>query len=227
MAGCDVGLLKFVAVIAFVANFQRVLKRCEEVRAGHGPGLQGVAVGRDGDDVAGGHVSRRDAAADAASVLNSKVRARQGKIGAANHVADGLGLGGIAFLAGTQIGGAHHLPAMRTRGVLAVEIVGGGCAEHLVRFAFKGIVEWLDFVVANLVKDVLVVRVCQKVVDVLGGVELLVAVACGDRHHVVVGGFGTPGVVLIGNGKQTNLGKGAACLDDADRLAVGPRHVFV
>lgn len=131
---------------------------------------------------------------------------------------DGLSLSGVARFAGTQIGGAHHLPAMRTRGILAVEIVSGGCAEHLVRFAFKGVIEWLDFV-ANLVELTLVegalVGVCQKVVHVLGGVERLGAVACGDRHYVVVGGFGTLGVVLIGNGKQTNLGKGTARLDDA------------
>ena len=80
---------------------------------------------------------------------------------------------------------------------------------------------------ADLIKDVLVIRVCQKVVDVLGGVERLGAAACGDRHYVVVGGFGTLGVVLIGDGKQTNLGKGAARLDDADRLAIGPRYVLV
>ena len=168
MAGCDVGLLFLVTVIAFVANFQRVLERCEEVRAGHGPGLQGVAVGRDGDDVAGGHVSRRDAAADAASVFDSEVRARQGKIGAANHVADGLGLGGVARVAGAEIGGAHHFPTMRAYGVLAVKIVGDGCAKHLVRFDFKGVVEWLDLVVANLIELTLVegplVGVCQKVV---------------------------------------------------------------
>lgn len=40
----------------------------------------GVAVGRDGDDVAGGHVARRDAAADAARVLDGKVCARQVKM---------------------------------------------------------------------------------------------------------------------------------------------------
>ena len=142
-------------------------------------------------------------------------------------MSDGLGFSGVACFAGAEIGSAHHLPAMCTRRVLAIEIVGGGCAEYLVRFDFKGVVERLDFVVADLIKDVLVVGVCQKVVDVLDGVECLSAVACGDRHYVVVGAFGTLGVALIGNGKQTNLGKGAARLDDADRLAIGPRYVLV
>ena len=207
-----------------------MLERCEEVRAGHGPGLHSVAVGRDGDDVAGGHVARRDAAADAASVFDSEVRARQGKIGAANHVADGLGLGGVALLAGAEIGGAHHFPTMRACGVLAVEIVGGGCAEHLVRFVFKVLVERLDLV-ADGFKAALVVGalvgVCQKVVDVLGGVELLVAAVCRDRDRVIVGRLGAIRVVFVRNGKQPHLGKGAACLDNVDRLAVGSRHLLV
>ena len=120
---------------------------------------------------------------------------------------------------------------MRTRGVFAVEIVSGGCAEHLVRFAFKGIVEWLDYVVANLIELVLVegalVGVGQKVVHALGGVERLDALVCRHRRRIVDSVLGAPGVVLVRNGEQSHLGKGAARLDDADRLAVGPRHVFV
>ena len=145
-------------------------------------------------------------------------------------MADGLGLGGVALLAGAEIGGAHHFPTMRACGVLAVEIVGGGCAEHLVRFVFKGLVERLDLV-ADGFKAALVVGalvgVCQKVVDVLGGVELLVTAVCRDRDRVIVGRLGAIRVVLVRNGKQPHLGKGAARLDDADRLAVSPRHVFV
>ena len=119
---------------------------------------------------------------------------------------------------------------MRACGVLAVEIVGGGCAEHLVRFVFKGLVERLDLV-ADGFKVALVVGalvgVCQKVVDVLGGVELLIAAVCRDRDRVIVGAFGALGVVLVGDGKQPHLGKGAACLDNVDRLAVGSRHLLV
>ena len=119
---------------------------------------------------------------------------------------------------------------MRACGVLAVEIVGGGCAEHLVRFVFKVLVERLDLV-ADGFKAALVVGalvgVCQKVVDVLGGVELLVATVCRDRDRVIVGRLGVIRVVLVRNGKQPHLGKGAACLDNVDRLAVGSRHLLV
>lgn len=170
-------------------------------------------------------------AADAARVLDGKVRARQVKIGAADHMSDGLGLGGVALLAGAEIGGAHHLPAVRARCVLAVEIIGRARAEHLARCGAKGIVERLDLVVVDLIKDALIsgalVGVGQKNVYVLGGIELLVAFACVYRHRVIVGRLGAIRVVLVRNGKQPHLGKGAARLDDADRLAVSPRHVFV
>ena len=146
-------------------------------------------------------------------------------------MSDGLGFSSVALLAGAEIGGAHHLPAMCARRVLAIEIVGGGCAEYLVRFDFKSVVEWLDPVVADLIELALVegtlVWVRQKVVHALGGIERLRALICGHRHDVVAGILGTLGVVLVGNGKQTNLVKGAARLDDADRLAIGPRHVLV
>ena len=231
MAGRYVGLLKLVAVIALVADLQRVLERCQEVRTGHGPGLHGVAVGRDSDDIAGSHIARRDAAADAARVFDGKVRARQVKIGAADHMSDGLGLGGVALLAGAEIGGAHHLPAVRARCVLAVEIIGRARAEHLARCGAKGIVERLDLVVVDLIKDALIggalVGIGQKNVYILGGIELLVAFACVYCHRVIVGAFSALGVVLVGDGKQSHFGKGAARLDNVDCLAVGSRHLLV
>ena len=97
---------------------------------------------------------------------------------------------------------------MRACGVLAVEIVGGGCAEHLVRFVFKVLVERLDLV-ADGFKAALVVGA-------------LVGVC-----HVIVGRLGAIRVVFVRNGKQPHLGKGAACLDNVDRLAVGSRHLLV
>ena len=119
---------------------------------------------------------------------------------------------------------------MRACGVLAAEIVGGGCAEHLVRFVFKVLVERLDLVADGLKAALVVgalVGVCQKVVDVLGGVELLVAAVCRDRDRVIVGRLGAIGVVLVRNGKQSHLGKGTARLDNVDCLAVGSRHLLV
>ena len=83
----------------------------------------------------------------------------------------------------------------------------------------------------DLVKDALIggtlVRVGQKAIHILGGIEFLVAFACVYRHRVVIGCLGALGVVLVRNGKQSHLGKGTAGLDDADQLAVGTRHVFV
>lgn len=169
-------------------------------------------------------------AADAARVFDGKVCPRQGKIGAADNMPDGLGFSGVVCFAGTEIGSAYHLPAMCARGVLAIEIIGKARAEYFARCGVKGIVEWLDFV-ADLIELVLVegtlVWVRQEVVHALGGIERLRALICGHRHRIVGSVLGTLGVVLVWNRKQANLGKGAARLDDADRLAVSPRHVFV